>query len=250
MDKILLKRINRSLVDLGLSEAESHVYTALLGFGPSGVAALAKASGVKRTTTYSVLESLNRQGLVSQQLRGLKTEYVAASPERLEQIIQNKQVVLKSILPELAALNGLKASGSLIKYYDGLPAIKSVYESLLSSALPGDDYLIISDQSKFYAQDPVYFEQFTQRRSQLGVKLKLLLVDNPHAAQFKARERELQFSVRTLPKDSKISTNLVIVPTKVVIHQLVAPNFAVVIENESIVRLHQELFWIVWNSAL
>ena len=53
------------LQELGLSEKEARVYLALFELGPSVVSGLAKKAGINRSTTYVILETLAKRGLVS-----------------------------------------------------------------------------------------------------------------------------------------------------------------------------------------
>jgi hypothetical protein len=68
------------------------------------------------------------------------------------------------------------------------------------------------------------------------------------ATRHKKHERAYNESIRFLPPGTKLTTNLVIIPKRVVIHQLVPPVFAMIIENPSIIRLHREQFEIMWNA--
>ncbi len=66
------EKIVELLSQIGLSQNEACVYFALLSIGASPVLKIARASGVKRTTVYPVLESLKEQGLVRVESTGLK----------------------------------------------------------------------------------------------------------------------------------------------------------------------------------
>jgi hypothetical protein len=41
----------------------------------------------------------------------------------------------------------------------------------------------------------------------------------------------------------------VIIPKKVVIHQITDPIFAIVLENKNIVQMHREQFEIMWKAV-
>src|SRR5262249_32596926 len=134
----------RTLIDLGLPENEGRVYLAALNSGPASVQRLAKLSGVKRTTVYTLLESLIRRTLIHEELRGFKRVFVAEHPKSLEAILDARRLALQSSLPELIALFNLKSGEDTIRFYDGLEATKQVYEGLLEDIRPGEDYLVLS----------------------------------------------------------------------------------------------------------
>lgn len=238
----------QSLIDMGLSDREAGVYLACLSLGPTTALKIARASDIKRSTVYLSLESLIAKGLITIRVKGFKHQYVAENPERLRLMIDERKQQLLQTLPSLKALFTSGGDASDIRYYEGLPAVKSVYESLLMAVKPKDDYLIISDMSQWLALDREYFEKFTERRAKLPIKIRLLLVPNQAAVHYLKQERRYNFSIKLLPPRTHLTTNLVIIPSKLVIHQLIVPIHAVVIENRSMIQMHREIYELLWNS--
>ncbi|MEK7105496.1 MAG: helix-turn-helix domain-containing protein [Patescibacteria group bacterium] len=242
------EKLQKVLEQMGLSEHEAAVYLSALSLGPSPILALARGSGVKRTTVYSVLTSLQKKGLMIREVRGWKTLFAAERPEKLEAIIESKKTDLARALPDLSALYNLRGEEGTIRFYDGLEAVKSVYESLIKDVKPHEDYLIVSDLSQWLSLDPEFFQNFVERRAKLPINIRMLAQPSEIARQHKKHERAYNESVRFLPEGTKLTTNLVIIPKRVVIHQLVEPVFAMTIENPSIIRLHREQFEIMWKA--
>lgn len=241
--------LQKVLTEIGLSDNEAAVYFAALSLGPSSVAKIARSAEIKRTTAYSVIESLQQRGLIRIELRGFKRFFAAENPDRLDSILESRRRLLSNALPEFSALFNLKGGESFIKHYEGLEAMKGVYDGLIEDVRPHEDYLIVSDVEKWHALAPEYFDDFTLRRAKLPINIRLLLMDVPMARELqKTRERLYNYTIRLLPKDTELTTNLVVIPKKVVIHQLVPPIFAMVIESQHIVRMFMELFKIAWNS--
>src|SRR6266699_2317106 len=77
--------------ELGLSNKEARVYLASLALGPSPVQKIADDSGIKRVTTYVILESLVGLGLVSQTSKGKKTYFIAEDPINLERLLDKRE---------------------------------------------------------------------------------------------------------------------------------------------------------------
>lgn len=241
-------RLIETLKELGLSENEAKVYFASLSLGPASVLKIAKAAEIKRTTVYSVVESLKQKGLMNLEVKGFKKLYVAQDPEKLETILESKRNKLKNLLPEFAALYNLKGGESFIKYYEGLEAVKSVYEGLIKDIKPHEDYLIVSDQEKWLNADKEYFLEFSKRRAKLPIKIRLLLQDTPGAREFKNYEKIYNFKIKLLPSQTKLNTNLVVIPERAIIHQLTPPIIAIVIENQSVIQMFREMFEIMWKA--
>lgn len=241
-------KLTNTLISIGLTEKEAQIYMSAMALGPSSVQKIALSANVKRTTAYSVLESLKVRGLIRVELKGWKTLYVAESPEKLELIIEQMRQQVKKNMPDFSALYNLHSSGAFIKYYEGLEGIKNVYESLLQDIKPHDDYLVIGDTKKWVELDPEFFMNFIKRRAKKNINIRILSQETEIAHKHKKHEKNYNQEVKILPPEYVFSANLVIIPHKVIIHQLTLPIMAMVIENDNIVKTNKELFEVIWKS--
>ncbi len=240
--------IKNTLIDFGLSEHEASVYIASLSLGPGTVNEIAKRSGVKRTTVYPVIESLKRKGIMNIEVRGLKQLFVAEPPERLENIIEQKKARLMDMIPELSAIYNLKSSESLIRYYEGIEGVRTVYDSILVGLKQSDEYLIISDMKRFLEMDKEYFENFIEKRAKLNLKTRTILQNNESGNYYKKIELNTNQKVKIFNENVDLKANLVILPNKIVITQIIDPIVSIVIENKSIVEMQRQQFNIIWDA--
>lgn len=235
------------LKGVGLDEKQAMVYLAMLSLGPATVVKIAAQSEVKRTTVYVILGSLIKMGLANIEMRGWKQLYAATSPERLAELIDERRTKYRSFLPEFMSLRAFQESSSLIKYYEGLPAIKSAYENLLEQIHSGDEYLVVSNTEKWLALDP-FFERFAEKRAKFPVKVRLLLQDTPKARHYKKFEKNFNFKIKLLAVGTDLTTNLNVVGDTVLIHQITPPTIALIINNRSIAKMHKEMFEAIWKA--
>ena len=242
------EKLQKVLESMGLTPNEAAVYLASLSLGASSILSIARSSGVKRTTVYTILVALQKQGLMIREVRGFKTLFVAERPEKLESIIDQKKIDLTKALPDLSALYNLHGEEGTIRFYDGLEAVKSVYESLLADVKAHEDYLIVSDLDQWLKLDPEFFQTFIERRAKLPINIRMLSQPSTIALHHKKYEKNYHETIRFLPQGTKLTTNLVIIPKRVVIHQLIPPVFAMTIENPSIIQMHREQFEIMWKA--
>ncbi len=240
------KRIE-ALKGLGLSENEAMVYDTALQLGPSTILRIARTAGLRRTTTYSVVEALIHDGLMSKEVRGLKVVYVAEDPKRLEAVFEEKREAFKKVSQEFAALYNLKGEESKVKYYEGIRSITGLYNDLLSELKPHDTWYAISDTHQWVETDPEFFEAFILRRVKKNLDVRLLLKDSERAQATKRLERNYNQQVKILPH-SALTTNILITPKKVIFHQLTPPVLAIVVENRSIVAALKEVFELLWSA--
>ncbi len=242
------KQLLRLLTDLGLSEPEACIYLASLSLGSSTIMKLASEANIKRTTAYSLIEHLQRKGLMRTELRGFKKKFAAASPDTLESMLDQQRQKLHHALPDLQALYTMESGESVIRQYEGLEATKGIYEQLLKDVRPHDDYLILSNPELTFKIATDFFQDFIQRRAKLDIKIRMLAQDSPFARERQRFQKNHNEIIKILPPGTKLSTNLVIIPKYVVIHQMVPPIFAIVIENKNVIQMHREQFEIMWKS--
>ena len=88
--------IEKYLEEIGLSKKESAIYTSLLSFDKASVLDISKKANVKRPTTYVILVSLMKKGLVNEISINKKTYYTPEPPEKLEVYITKQIEVLET----------------------------------------------------------------------------------------------------------------------------------------------------------
>ncbi|PIR54798.1 hypothetical protein COU74_03565 [Candidatus Peregrinibacteria bacterium CG10_big_fil_rev_8_21_14_0_10_36_19] len=131
--------LSEKLKQIGFTENESNVYLELLRVGPQAVSVVAKMSGLNRTTTYSVLKSLMRKGIISFHCNGSVKYYAASDPNSLVAYLDSKcktyeyykgQVL--NFIPKFRALKGDSVLRKpVVSYFDGLEGVKHVmYDAL------------------------------------------------------------------------------------------------------------------------
>lgn len=93
---------------IGLQPKQADVYLALLELGTATVNPIATKAGIKRPTTYLILDDLAKKGLVSVVPREKKVLYTAESPEKIAGDLNKKQEMLKRFMPNCFIIKKLK----------------------------------------------------------------------------------------------------------------------------------------------
>src|SRR5690606_7777133 len=126
-----------TLKEFGLSEKEAKTYLALLKLEVATANEIATESGVNRSSTYVILESLKKQRFVAMSDDALVQKYVAASPEMILNMAKNKAKKQKDIeekiekaLPELKALHKDTKHKPKVYVYTGQEAIKLGFDEI------------------------------------------------------------------------------------------------------------------------
>jgi predicted transcriptional regulator len=237
------------LKEIGLDEKEAAVYMAALGHGPTTILKLSLSAGVKRTSVYNIVDSLKLKGLINVEIQGLKTRYVPAPPTALKSILANRLNILERCMPELTNLYNRSEEQAVIRRYEGLSAIKGLYEELLESINPKDDYLVLTDLTKWESIEPKFFNNFVKRRASKQPKLRFLSVFSEQALKRQRHGQQYGTFLRFLPPGVHIDTNLIITPKHVVFHQLIPPMDAIMLSNNRVINLQMQMFNIIWDQS-
>ncbi len=242
-------KLKTILEDIGLTDEEAETYLAALSLGPTTVLRMARETNIKRTTIYSIVDSLKEKGLMRIDVKGLKQLYVAESPEKLDLMLERKKNEFSASLPAFMSLYTQKEGESSFKYYHGLVAIKRLYVETLNEIKRNEEYLVIANQEKWFALDPEYWmKHYIEPRAKLHIQNKLLFQDSPVAREHKKFEKNFNQEVRILPQGTLLNVDMLVLPKKLIVIDLAPPLTALVIENQSIVELQRNLFTLVWNS--
>lgn len=241
-------KILRLLTEIGLTDNEALVYFAGLNLGSTTVAQLAKTTEIKRTSVYTIIDSLKQKGLFFIELRGFKQWFTPAPPEKLEEIINTKKNLLTNLLPELNSIHHYGNTESVMRCYDGKNGVITSYKNLLDELKVGDYYLVVSDPKKWEDLDKKEMQKMAERRSKMHLDTRLLLQQSDRAEFYKNNSVRLNQKVFFLPKDTNLTTNLIITPKKVLIHQLVPQIMTIEIENRGVIQMHKEMFEVMWSK--
>lgn len=131
--------IQKILGQLGLSDKQSQVYLALLELGEAPMTLIAKKAGLKRPTTYLIVDELNVLGLSSEIIKGKKKYYSATHPRRLVELARFRSKQAEELLPELVARQKIAAK-PVVRMLEGIEGARVAYQeaySLLNNEAEG-----------------------------------------------------------------------------------------------------------------
>ncbi len=244
-----IEQLEKTLVELGLSENESRLYISALSLGTTTVLKLSRASGIRRTTIYPLIDSLKGKGLMKESIIGFKTQYEAESPEKLQLILDQRKDKLQKDLPDFLSLFQSFGGNSVIRHYEGIESIKPLYIESLEDVRKSEDYLVITNQEQWYGLDSDYFQKYKEKRARTGARVRMLFQDSLVARTHKKFEKNFSEEIRFLPPETIINVDFVCTPRRVVIFQTTQPYNAIVIENKFVVEMYQNLFNVIWDRG-
>lgn len=240
------------LKKFGLSEKEAKVYLAALELGQASVQDIAKKSGVNRATTYLMIESLEKRGLMYKLVKNKKKLFAADTPERFLYLLQSQKndmemqkKAFEELLPELKSIYNLAPEKPRIRFFEGKEGLKEIQEDFLSSQTKEIEVVYSVD-----ALNQVFSEreqkEYMERRVKKEVRVRALYTRSSGPFKEAPKMTEEKF----LPEDKfPFSSDITIYGDKVAIASLRGKLVGVIMESKEIASTLRSLFELGWEGA-
>lgn len=171
-----------TLEELGLSPNEAKIYEGLLKLGQASVPDISAKIGVHKRNVYDVIPKLLQKGLIYQ-IAGKENNYAAVSPEKLSDLIWEKQDKLKAILPQLNRQFKKTATNEAVYIYKGVEGFKNYLRDILEV---GEDVYFIGAKGGWFDKDlQPFIKKFLKDAKKKKIKYYHIF---DHAVKAKAPE--------------------------------------------------------------
>lgn len=244
----------KELIQLGLSEKEAKVYLASLELGKATVQKIAEKSGVNRATTYFILESLLKLGLVSTYDQDKKTFFSAEPPELLinllkkqEAEIHQKALNFEEILPELRSVYNLAEDKPRVRFYEGKDGLFAIQQDFLQTHDCQIETVFSRDdvENVFTPQERA---EYLQKR--LKKKLHAFAIYTQKRGPIVHDGNDIMLDMYHIPADKfPISSDITIYGDKVAMASLRGKLSGVIIENKEIANTLRSIFYLALEAA-
>lgn len=242
--------INEVLKKIGLDEKETKIYLSNLELGQSPAASISKKSNIQRELTYVVLKRLEQKGVASAVTKNHKKFYSVISPNQLVKQLEEKQFLLKKIIPEL---NKIKNKDSIEKpsseTFEGIEGIKTIFNNILTYYEKNSENKILKGYGSAGHFEELLkwsFPHFVEQRRKLGIKFKGIYNKTKKGLE----KKNLPLSeIRFIEKEAESPTFYLIFPNHVAIIIFNAEPLAILINSKEIFESYQTYFNLLWRSA-
>ncbi len=196
-------QLQNYLQKIGLSDKEAALYVAGLQLGPATIQDLASESGLKRTTIYEIIKSLQEKKLVNQSQNNKKRIFIMEEPENVGLFLKQREIIFKQILPDLEALQNQKAKKPTVRIYEGKLGLEKIYDDMIKK--PGE-ILALAAPKDLISKGMLDFlrEDWEPRRIASGIKMRRININlsGNHRQDYKILPKPEEFEeVRYLPVD-------------------------------------------------
>jgi len=226
------------LKQAGLTGNESKVYVALLELGPSLAGQISRKTGLHRRTVYDTAEMLIKKGLIGYILKNNRRLFQASNPERILEIIEEKQNMLEPFIKVLEKKFAKTKEKEETNFYKGKEGLKTIFEDQLETK----EILILGASVKAYDILQFYFKWYDKARKQKKIKTRIIASDK------KINKIPLA-EIRYLPEKYSNPVSVNIYNDKTAIILWASEPLAIVIKNKEITEGYKNYFELMWKIA-
>lgn len=179
------------LKSLGLSDKEIKIYLASLQVGSSLVQNIANFAGLNRTSAYDLLKSLEQKGFVSYTIQSGKRFYQATQPNKIIDMLKEREAVVKKILPELNSLCESVGKRPNVEVYTGKDGLKTIFENILDES---KSFSCIASKKQLFKLFQFYIPNFVKRRKNKKIKVRIISEVQPFdkSANYKIIKKKIK----------------------------------------------------------
>ena len=226
------------LKQAGLTENESKVYLALIDLGPSLAGQIARKTGIHRRTIYDTIEMLIQKGLIGYIKENNRKLFQAANPDRLLEIIREKQNIIAPFVQNLEQRYLSKKEKEETNFYKGKEGLKTIFEDQLNSK----EILILGASPKAYEILQFYFKWYDKTRKQKKIKTRIIATDK-NISNIPLAE------IKYLPEKYANPVSVNIYEDKTAIILWASEPIAILIKNKEITEAYKTYFELMWKIA-
>jgi len=253
-----MKKIALDLIkELGFSDKDGRVYTALLEHGALKASDISKITGLNRTTVYDLLDQFTQKGLVSKFKKKSATYFNAHDPAQLlnyldrekdavGQKIERQKKRIEAMMPELVSLmNFSKKSRPRVQFFEGEKGMREAYEDTLTAKEP---ILAFANLETMKQGLPGFFPDYFERRVAKKLAIRSVFPRNKESFEQATRNQEELRETRYLPDESMTFTPEVNFYDNKMLIVSWTEKMAVIIESKELVDLMKLAYNLLWGA--
>ena len=224
----------------GITRIEAKVYVTLLDLGPSLAGYVSKRSGIHRRTIYDALDRLAEKGLISYMIKNNRRYFEAASPERLVELLKEKEAEIQAVLPDLREIFTKTKAKEETLFYKGKEGLKTAFEDQIKER---KEILVLGASSEAGEILQFYFKWYNKRRQENKIRIKLI-ADLAAKGRIKAPLSEIRY----IPALGPAATNIYADKVTIILWSKEKP-IAIIIKNREIASSYRTFFEHMWKTA-
>jgi len=252
--QVILEKLKK----IGFSEKEALVYTQLIRLGAQPASVIADRAEINRTTTYDIIESLTKKGLISSIKKDGITYFKALDPkellnylerEKIEFIkdIEREQKEMEELLPALISLENPESTKPKVSLFEGEKGMRQAYEDTLTSQ---ETILAYANVEEMHKGLPNFFPEYYQRRAvEKNIHIKCISPDNKTSQERQKKDKEEKREMILIPHSKyDFSPEINIYDDKILMASW-REKMAIIIKSKELADFFKTTYKLCWEQA-
>ncbi len=239
---------------LGLTPNEAKIYEALVERGELGVSDISIAAKVHRRNAYDAIERLIDKGLCFEVVRTGENKYNAVDPDKLKEILNERQEKLQSVLPVLKKKFQGRLAPEEAYIYRGYEGQKNIWREMLR--VGGDCWNIGAKGQWFDSRledSRVAFFKEAKRKNIVfhllfdhEVKIKMPQFPKKYPAELRYRFLPKEYSTNSIVS---IFGDYVVMYTGIILKQMNDNTVFFIIRSRDLAESYRKWFNYIWQQS-
>lgn len=237
-----------ALQNLGLNEKEAKVYLALLKKNRCSAYWISEESGLKKPTTYVILDDLIKKGLAYKVPREKKQQFVAKSPKEVLVLAEERLSIARKALPELLALSEGERPKPKTLFFEGLSGVK---ENFRKENRKMQNKTVVGFYAHSGDASPELIDFFLDNMEDFkknNCRMRGIVPDHPNLKKFRETDQKYNRQMKTVSLDEYSANISIDIGDDFVSFFSFKDLQVTLIENKDIADTMRQIFEMVWKS--
>lgn len=243
------KPLEQTLKNIGFTDKEAKVYLALLQLGPSDAKNISTKSGIKKPTTYVILEELRQKDAVLFLPNAKKKLFAAKKPDELFEVANKKLNTAFNQLPLLNALARNSKDKAMVTYYEGKKGYAQAMMYKEDELVKAGELLSYFASAKTVSPEmlPLVDTHMT-RLKKLNIKIRAFAPEQEDIRRYRETDKDNYREVKILSTDIFDAFSSISIGPSWVGFFLFEQELFVIIDNTEIAKIMRQIFEMNWNK--
>jgi sugar-specific transcriptional regulator TrmB len=197
---------------------------------------------------YNYIESLSRKGIITMVIDNYTKKYLVIEPDQIENLlIGRRQQSIQKTSELLKQIQNTKDQSNEITITKGLDKLKKVYEKILLSKNKSQYMVKGGDYQSWVNLNKEFFGNFMIRRGVEFSSIRCLFNPTQSIPRSSLKPNSNNTIIKILPTKTTISTNMILVDSTIIVHELEPPYQCIIIKNDFLFAMEKQEFEILWG---
>lgn len=248
--------IESFLKNNNFNDKDIQIYLDIFRHGQSFASSVATRTEIDRTTVYSALKRLLKQGIIVQTKLNDVRAYMAVSPEIFVDRVDRRMDELKAernmaliFAKEIQKISKSDFLAPKIRIFEGVDAIKNLYEQTLEKSGQQKSFLTLDYIPQSLRQ--FLTVQFIESKKKKKVFSKVLVANNSKSKRYGELDRESNRESRVVKSHPfNLHSEIILFAGKqVAIIDFHKQIYGMVIDSETFYKTMEAMFDFIWDMA-